>query len=459
MQSTEPLRTFYKTLEGEGEKPLTPDHPYYVSILGATPEKDPVRRLWQRIDISSSESVNLLTGFRGNGKSTELRRLKKLLEDDGCTVFLVNMLDYLLMTKPVELSDFILSLMAALSHAVGEDNDLNLQPLTRSYWDRLTSFLQSEIEVDKFGLKAKSGISAVDLGLKLKIEPDFKQHIQQRLRGHLTRLVEDAQEFVDELVRAIRKTTGDPDKKVVLLVDSVEQLRGLGGDAEKVYASVRELFSGQAGHLAFPKLHVVYTVPPFLLALAQNLGRNLGGHPVTQWPNIHVRKKADNGQDADGIGVMAQIISKRYPDWQEIFQPEALGSLAAVSGGDLRDFFRLIRECLVSCMLGSKPEKKVDQEIIERAVQDLKNDMLPLADEDARFLARIHKSKRQELGSIVELPVQGRCWENNLIMNYLNGNSWYDIHPALIEEIKKQGLLNPIEEEIKSNSCPGTVQQ
>ncbi len=447
MQPTDPLRTFYKTLEGEGEKPLTPDHPYYVNILGATPEKDPVRRLWQRINYAGSESVSLLTGFRGNGKSTELRRLKKLLEDDGCTVFLVNMLDYLLMTKPVELSDFILSLMAALSHAVSEDKDLNLQPLTSSYWDRLTNFLQSEIEVEKFGLKAKSGMSAVDLGLKLKIEPDFKQHIQQRLRGHLTRLVEDAQQFVDELVRTIREKTGDPDKKVVFLVDSVEQLRGLGGDAEKVYASVRELFSGQAGHLAFPKLHVVYTVPPFLLALAQNLGRSLGGHPVTQWPNIHVRRKADNGQDADGIGVMGQIISNRYPDWQEIFQPEDLGSLAAVSGGDLRDFFRLIRECLISCTLDPEPEKVVDQEIIERAVQDLKNDMLPLADEDARWLARIHTSNREELPSVDDLPALARYLDTNLIMNYLNGEPWYDIHPVLIEEIRKRGFFDPPEQE------------
>ncbi|MCI5139806.1 MAG: hypothetical protein D3922_15670, partial [Candidatus Electrothrix sp. AR1] len=346
--------------------------------------KDPVRRLWQRIDVSSSESVNLLTGFRGNGKSTELLRLKEMLEESGCTVFLVNMLDYLLMTKPVELSDFVLSLMAALSHAVGEDKELNLQPLTHSYWDRLTDFLHSEVEIEKLGLKLKAGIGAADLGMKLKTEPDFKQHIQKHLRGHLTRLVEDARQFVDELVRAIREKTGDPDKKVVFLVDSVEQLRGLGGDAEKVYASVRELFSGQAGHLAFPKLHVVYTVPPFLLALSQNLGRNLGGHPVTQWPNIHVRKKEGDGQDVDGIRVMTQIISNRYADWQDIFQPEDLASLAAVSGGDLRDFFRLIRECLVSCMLDAEPEKMADQEIIERAVQDLKNDMLPLADEDAR---------------------------------------------------------------------------
>ncbi len=447
MQSTDPLRTFYKTLEGEGEKPLTPDHPYYVDIFGATPRKDPVRRLWQRIDVSSSESVNLLTGFRGNGKSTELLRLKKMLEESGCTVFLVNMLDYLLMTKPVELSDFILSLMAALSHAVGEDKELNLQPLTNSYWDRLTDFLHSEVEIDKLGLKIKAGVGAADLGMKLKTEPDFKQRIQKHLRGHLTRLIEDAQKFVDELVLAIRKETGDPDKKVVFLVDSVEQLRGLGGDAEKVYASVRELFSGQAGRLALPKLHVVYTVPPFLLALSQNLGRNLGGHPVTQWPNIHVRKKEDDGQDVDGIAVMEHIISNRYADWNNIFKPEGLGSLAAVSGGDLRDFFRLIRECLVSCMLDAEPEKMADQEIIERAVLDLKNDMLPLADEDARWLAKIHTSNREELPSVKDLPSLARYLDTNLIMNYLNGEPWYDIHPVLIEEIRKRGFFDPPEQE------------
>ncbi len=447
MQPTDTLRNFYKTLEGKGERPLTPDHPYYVNILGATPEKDPVRRLWQRIHLASSESVSLLTGFRGNGKSTELRRLKQLLEESDCTVFLVNMMDYLLMTKPVELSDFILSLMAALSHAVGEVDDLSLQPLTRSYWERLTAFLCTEVEVEKFGLKAKGGVSAVDLGLKLKIEPDFKQHVQQQLRGHLTRLVEDAQKFVDELVREIRTKSNDPDKKIVFLVDSVEQLRGLGGDAEKVYASVRELFSGQAANLAFPKLHVVYTVPPFLLALSQNLGRNLGGHPVTQWPNIHVRRKIDNGQDADGIGVMKQVISKRYPDWQEIFSPEDLASLAHISGGDLRDFFRLIRECLVSCMLDSRPEKVVDQEIIQRAVLDLKNDMLPLADEDARWLAKIHTSNREELGSVEELPSLARYLDTNLIMNYLNGEPWYDIHPVLIEEIQKRGFFNATDQE------------
>jgi hypothetical protein len=54
-----------------------------VPILQATPEKAPILMLWQRLDWSESESVNLLPGFRGNSKSTELRRLKQLLDDDS----------------------------------------------------------------------------------------------------------------------------------------------------------------------------------------------------------------------------------------------------------------------------------------------------------------------------------------------------------------------------------------
>jgi hypothetical protein len=278
------------------------------------------------------------------------------------------------------------------------------------------------------------------LGLKLKTEPDFKERVQRHLRGHLSRLTKDAQQFADALVLQIRKASGDPNKKVVLLVDSVEQLRGQGEDAAKVHTSVVELFSGQAPHLAFPKLHVVYTVPPFLMALSQNLSRNFGGHAIAQWPNIHVRKK-DGVPDSDGIRVMKEIISRRCSDWQQIFAPEDLAKLAHVSGGDVRDFFRLIRECLVSLMIGGQVTGRAGQDLLDRAVLILRNEMLPLADADASRLAMIHRSKREELASVDDLPTLARYLDTNIIMNYLNGEPWYDIHPVLIEELRKRGLI------------------
>lgn len=435
---SDPLRDLYKSLIGRGAMPLDPNDPYYVPILQGTPEKDPILMLWQRLDWSESESVNLLTGFRGNGKSTELRRLKQLLEQkSGAKVFLINMADFLLMTKPLELSDFVLSLMTALGQAV--EQDTGLKALTHSYWERLQRFLTSEVQLDKLELDLKELGAPAKLGLKLKNEPDFKLRVQQHLRGHLSRLIEDAQGYVVGLVDALRALPDSPpDLKVVLLVDSVEQIRGVGTEATKVHDSVVDLFSGQAASLAFPKLHLVYTIPPYLLALSQNLGRTLGGHPIVSWPNVHVRGR-DGKPDAAGLGIMERIIDKRQAGWRNIIPPDTLRRLAVCTGGDLRDFFRLVRECVVaiSTVRLAEPGATLSEEMVTRVEEQLRNELLPIAEDDARWLARIHRSKDAALPTTDALPALARFLDGNLIMNYLNGEPWYDIHPLLVEEIRR----------------------
>ncbi len=439
MADADALRELYKTLSGRGALPLEPDDPYYVPILESSPESDPILALWQRIDLAESESVNLLTGFRGNGKSTELRRLKRMLEQDGCRVFLVNMLDYVFMTKAPALSDFIISLMAALARAAEEAPEKELAPLSRSFWERLHDFLSTRIELDNIGLDLKGPGAALKLGGKLKTDPEFKVRIQERLEGHLTRLVDDAGEFVVKLVDAVRYNSGEPDRKVVLLVDSLEQLRGVGDDAQSIYDGVVELFSGQAANLSFPKLHVVYTIPPYLTALTASLGRILGGNPITQWPNIHVRDKHGK-PDPAGLKVMESIIAKRYSRWSQCVPGPYLRQLAEASGGDLRDFFRLVRESTLSLRTRIRvtgAEATMDDEVVRRVVQQLRNELLPIAEDDARWLARIHESKNASLKTEKDLSDLARFLDTNRIMNYLNGEPWYDVHPLLVDEIER----------------------
>lgn len=174
---------------------------------------------------------------------------------------------------------------------------------------------------------------------------------------------------MDELVLKIRDLAGDEEKKVVLLVDSMEQIRGVGEEASKIHDSVVELFSGQAANLAFPKIHIVYTVPPYLPALADNVGRSLGGHPVTQWPNIHVRRD-DNHPDEKGLAIMASVIEKRCREWESVIPREDPFELAEYSGSDLRDFFRLVRECALALRISRRkdPEATLEPILKERAI-------------------------------------------------------------------------------------------
>ncbi|MBN1980688.1 MAG: hypothetical protein JW795_04105 [Chitinivibrionales bacterium] len=430
------IRTFYGALSGKNALPLEPDSPFYVPILQSDPERDPILKLKTRIDFCESESLNLLTGFRGNGKSTELRRLKKLLEEVGCRVFLVNMLDYLIMSKPLELSDFILSLMTALAHATEAESGLD--EIRKSYWERLKTFLNSEVQSEGLSLNVDTGILSTELGLKLKTDPIFKDKLQQRLRGHLTTMVEDARKYVIRIVSHLRKRENNPDLKVVLLVDSIEQLRGMGDDARQVHASVVDTFSGQAANLSFPMLHVVYTVPPYLIPLVQNVGRITGGHPIVSWPNVHVRQK-EGSLDPHGLTVMQRIIKQRFPQWDLFLSEEQIRTMTEATGGDIRDFFRLIRECLVT--VSNTGGSTISDEMIKQSKQQLLSDFLPIAIDDATWLSRIHNQKALGLDSIESLPRLARFFDNNLIMNYQNGGKpWYDIHPLIVEEVNSLTL-------------------
>ena len=440
------LRAFYQSFSGKGESALEPDDPHYVPLLEGN-GNDPIKDLYQRIDLAVSESVHVLTGFRGNGKSTQLKRLKKMLEEQsGCAVFLVNMLDYMLMTKPVDISDFTLSLMAALSSSAEELTEKAwLAPIVKDIQERFVHFLtKTNIEFDELTLKSP----AVDLGLKLKTDQTFKAQIQKHFEGRLTQITDEACNFVSALVDRIREQRGNPDLKVVLLVDSFEQLRsvGVGEDAMKVYDSVRELFSGQASNLSFPMLHIVYTVPPYLPIWAPNLGRTLGGNPVTQWPNIHVRYKTGEA-DENGLNIMKRIVEKRFPAWRDVIPEPFIYEFARCSGGDIRDFFRLLREAAISLM--NVREKNsgavLDKQIADRVIQQLKIEFMTIAKEDAAWLANIHESKEASLPKVTALPDLVRFFDTNRIMNYLNGEPWFDVHPLLVKEIEK--IIKPISEE------------
>ena len=74
------LKSFYQALS---DRPLDPvdDQRMYVPLYEdpTSAPTDPVHEMQTTIEWSSVESAQLFSGFRGTGKSTELRRLKRCL--------------------------------------------------------------------------------------------------------------------------------------------------------------------------------------------------------------------------------------------------------------------------------------------------------------------------------------------------------------------------------------------
>jgi energy-coupling factor transporter ATP-binding protein EcfA2 len=419
------LKAFNNSLE---DAPLEPDSRCYVPHLEKPDGTgDPIVELYDRISWSEAASVSLLSGHRGSGKSTELRRLRKLLEDEGCVVFLSDMRDYMNMTTQVDISDFFISIMGALNDAYYEK--FNENPAQENYWERLVNFLNSDVKIE--GITLEASVPGAKGGIKasLKDDPSFRSQLQAGLKGHVARLVQEAHEFAASVVEAVRRKTKDPNKKVVFLVDSVEQIRGVGSDADNVHSSVENLFSAHAESLHIPLIHVLYTVPPYMTALSPALGRHLGGGVICHLPSIHVFKERTADRDDAGLEIMKRIVSCRYSDWEQIVSAPHLERMALATGGDFRNFFRIVKNALIKS--GGLDSLPVPESIIEETENHFRREMLPIASDDMRWLKEIAESKSPKLLNIKNLPQLARFFETCLVLNYRNGDDWYDVHPLI----------------------------
>jgi len=424
------LKAFFQNLE---DKALEPTDAFYVPFhQQMSPQSDAISEVATRISWSETASVHLLSGQRGSGKSTELRRLRTLLLSEGCDVFLLDMRDYMNMTKPVEITDFLVSIMAALTDTL---DSLDKGVLRDLFKTRILDCITTRMKIDKAELAVGNTAFKVGIGASLKEDPSFKGLLQKQLRLHMAQLVNEAHTFAAEVVVEIRKRTG-ADRKVVLLVDSVEQLRAEGGeDANALYKSVEELFFGHADALHLPLLHVVYTIPPYLVPLVPSLGRVLGGGTIFSLASIKVRGR-DGQPLPQGLGLMERIMDKRSPDWSEVFTREQLHRMALSTGGDLRDFFRLAQSCIVKAAMGTKGTLPLPESVLDDAENHLRRDMLPLAEADKEWLKRITETKKPGLKEIQHLPQLARFLDTHLVLNYRNGEDWYDVHPLLWSELK-----------------------
>ena len=423
------LKTLYNALN---DRVLEPNDPVYIAQINAKGESgsDPIAEVATEIDFQEGGGVCLFTGQRGTGKSTELKRLQDELDQLGIVAFYADLSEYILLTKPIEITDFLISMAGALSDRIAADTRFGQNLAHRSYWERLGHFIQTKVEFKEAGIKLE-GIA--DIKAALKNDPDFKQRIQQAARGHVAQIVNDAHNYFIEAVSALRQSSGRANLKVALIVDSIERIRGVGDEAMKVYESVRNLFFAHAEHLRIPLLHMVYTVPPYLSILAAGAGALMGGASVKRLVSTHIFKDRTRDVDPAGLALLRRVLAARHTAWSRLFTADALDRLALSSGGDLREYFRLIRQCLPAVRDDAQLPLSADG--VAHVETAARAEMLPIPADQLDWLKRISASHDTCLQSDDKLPLLAHFLDNRLVMNYRNGKDWYDVHPLLREVV------------------------
>ena len=132
------LRDFFRQVS---DRPIGPDDPRYIPLYedSELTGADPVELMARAIEWTPGQSVQLLSGYRGTGKSSELRRLEKRLRDDGYLVIRRDIEDYLNLSVPVDISDFLMAISGAFSDAI---EDLGLPGEPPRFWDTLVHLLK-----------------------------------------------------------------------------------------------------------------------------------------------------------------------------------------------------------------------------------------------------------------------------------------------------------------------------
>jgi hypothetical protein len=116
-----------------------------------------IERLERTIQLSSSPTCQLFTGFPGSGKTTELKRLAARFrqnKSESTHVLLVDFEEYVDRHSPIAISDILRVLAFSLDRdaAIAEGKNPELEPgYLRRFWDYLTT---TDVELKTVGLEA-----------------------------------------------------------------------------------------------------------------------------------------------------------------------------------------------------------------------------------------------------------------------------------------------------------------
>ena len=380
---------------------------YYVPIyeLPGLQHLDLVGRMRDAIEFRPAQSVQLLSGFRGSGKTSELLRLRDELSAEGYTTAYMDIGDYANTELPLDMAIFPVALAAGFATALGAVQGEN--PIRR-LWDFLK---RVRVEVES---------ATVDFGL---IESEFKgvvrddQSFARRARDAFS---QNRRAFREEFHRFFADCTEGTDvtRGVVFIVDSIDHFRGRAETFDDVRESVERAFSELSEDLCLPGVHVVYTVPVYVQA-----------------PNLEVRQDVLNVRVADkagspdraGLDPLRQVLARRAPGGDlERLGPDT-DRLLLHSGGLFRDLLRLTGLTLLQAKSLPASAQAMDQ-----ADALLRNDYRTVLSREQLEIMRQVQTTHDLIPSVEQWPDAMSLIASGALMRYPNGkDSWYGVHPLL----------------------------
>jgi hypothetical protein len=393
-----------------------------------------VDQIFATIDLHLDTTTQLLSGPNGSGKTTELLRLKGTLQEVGFTVALVDILQFVNRSAPIDVTDCLIAV------ALGAGEQLP-QPAESSggFGRRFADFLgrlsitfdagvvSGSVSAEKAGVQAAGVGVEIDLKRELKNSESFVRELRGKLAYHVGSLYDEVAGYFRQLASASRALNPNT-RGLVVIVDSLEKLRGTQDNDERVQASVEGLFVHHADKLRFKSHHMVYTVPTYLLFTAPGALPYDGRVRPVPIPHVRSRNGLVDEESNKSVDELIDVIAKRIP-WERLLgDQENLDRVIAASGGHLRDLFLILHE-VITQVYGRHLELPVTTRRVEEALDSLAHSFSSVTKEQADFMRRVMAAGGAIEPTEGEVHLMARLMDTHMLLAHMNGQDWYEVHP------------------------------
>lgn len=414
-------------------RPLPAGDPAYVDCGEVRGDGDILVEVGREILLSDRMTSQLYAGHRGAGKSTELLRLQKFLDEEGCFVVYFPSDEEDIDPEDAQYTDILLACTRHLLEALKDTvKPVSLLNWLNNRWQDLKDFALTEVSLESLSVEAQISQFA-KITANLRTEPSQRQKIRERVNPHTVTLIEALNEFIKDAKNHLPSGY----YQLVLIADNLDRIVPI--PQEDGRSNHDQIFLDRSEQLQALDCHLVYTVPISLLYSnrAADVANIYGNPPVL--PMIMVQTP-ENQPYQRGIEKVKEILQKRLSlidttlSVVDMFEErETVEKLCLMSGGHVRNLLLLMKEAIK--YTSSLP---IPNRAVQRSISELRNTYRnTVFSNEWEALAKVYQSKQIENDQLYRGLLFNRCV---LEYRYLNGDGesqiWYDIHP-LIKGIKE----------------------
>lgn len=201
-------------------RPLSAGDPKYVDCKDVRGDGDILVEIGREILLSDRMTCQLYAGHRGAGKSTELLRLQKHLDEQGCFVVYFAADEADIEPEDMQYTDILLACTRHLLESLKDQGSpAKLLEWLENRWEDLKDLALTEVAINQFSIEA--GISQfAKITANLRAEPTQRQKIRDRVNPHTITLIDALNDFI----KNAKKNLPSGYSQLVLIADNLDRI-------------------------------------------------------------------------------------------------------------------------------------------------------------------------------------------------------------------------------------------